>query len=265
MFYRVVNVVGALVLSIVASTNVVACLCMGDQTVCDAYGVSEVIVVGTITKVTDAKNRNTASPFVDGQDLTIDVHKVYKGTAGRSLELWQPFSSCNAKFDDSVVGKRLLLYLERQSDPERLSLRVCGRSRFIDSASGDISWLDKLPGSLNRSYFSGVIDEFTEIDDDGKPLDRRKWKGFVGNVYVYLSNGTRSFKTRSNSSGSYELWDIPKGRYRFNADFSSTFKVDDYYSNGYWDYTHPNLKNELWFEIDGKGCGGVDYYLIKRP
>lgn len=260
---KLFKIVLFVLITIVSAGEVIACLCMNIDTVCDAYENAEAVIVGKLTEVRSYTNDNVSDDYKIGQLATFSITSTYKGDLKNSVEIWQVGSSCMAEIKDVDVGKTFLLYLHKANDNKRFSIIVCGRSRQLKGGEGDISWLDNLPSSLKRSFLYGSIMEY-EYDEDNDP----RYKSRIPNAKLELIGNKRSFSSTTNENGYFEFWDLPNETYRFSVDAGNSFRFENSFIKGFWDIDPEEEKNfdplkDQKFEVDGEGCAEVEYDLMK--
>jgi hypothetical protein len=236
---------------------------MNFDTVCEAYSNSQAIIVGKVVGFREISNHRTTNAFESGQFVVLSIAKSYKGGVKNSIEIWQPYSSCNFKFGKDDIGRSFLLYLGRLNDPNRLTPITCGRNRMVVGGEGDISWLDNLPSSMNRSFFYGSIREYAYDEDDWP-----RFKAMVPNTEIELVGKKRTFHRSTNQNGFFEFWDLPIDTYKLRVHADKRFRVDDEFIRGFWDKepedeTKFDPLNDRLFEVDGEGCQEVVYDLMK--
>src|SRR5690606_11054213 len=110
-----------------------ACMC-GNTAVCDAYADSDAIVVAEVVSYKEAnvpmiyENDSGTRRIIEvGQEVKLKVSKWFKGKGGSRITLLQPSSSCDWSFDDDLVKKRFLFYLDMSRANGHYAIRTCGR------------------------------------------------------------------------------------------------------------------------------------------
>lgn len=236
-----------------------ACMC-GATSVCDAYGQANTVV---IAEVLDYKPMNISfdrifiggntSEFETGQEVTLKVHKWYKGATTPTIKLAQPNSSCDWVFDDQKRNKKYLFYLSYNKKYHDYSVIPCGRSAEMKRAFDDLQWLNALPGSLRRTRISGT----SRISDDSNTFPP------AAQISVFVEGEKDKFRLTTNDKGVYEKWDVAPGKYRIRAEPSTDLILDWTTSvpNNwlfFWSLDPPN-KSALDVTIEPRKCGGIDF------
>lgn len=253
----------AMVLLGFGTTLSFACLCINLDTVCEAYENSEAIIVGKVVGFREISNHVVTNDFDTGQLVVLSITKAYKGNLRNSVEIWQPASSCDSQFVQEDIGHSFLLYLHRWNDPDRLTPISCGRNQKLKGGEGDISWLDNLPSSLERSFFYGSLREYA--------YDEEKWPRFkagISNTRVELIGKNRILSRMSDENGFFEFFDLPQETYRLRINIDKRFRFENELILGFWDKEPEDRSifdplTDRWFEVDGEGCQEVIYDLIK--
>ena len=229
--------------------NVLACMC-GHTSISDAYAEAGAVVNAVVEKVETNKNDQSK------QSITLRIAKSYKGTKSKTVNLIQENSNCDWWFKDENVGKSYLFYLGKLKSVNNFTVISCGRSSEISDAVNDLSWLDGLPKSLNRTRISGV----TQIkSDEGYPP--------LANIKLEIVSKDKKYEVVTDRNGLYEIWDVSAGVY-------SVFPIipNDYVLG--WTTSVPNNwiyfwnedsqdKDSLKVDLQPKSSGGVDF-MFKR-
>lgn len=237
---------------LVFNTGIYACIC-GYTQVNEAYKEADTIIVGKVVKIENPEL--TADGFYKGnQKVQIKIIKSYKGYKNEILTLSQENSTCDWWFDDEKnLNKDYLFYLFKHKNKKFFSVIPCGRSKSINDASDDISWLFDLPKSLKRTRISGVV----RINDDASTFPP------LANVKIKII-GERNFDLTTDKNGFYEVWDVPIGKYKVTAEIPEKY-ILVWTSNvsENWIYFWRRDKDEKSLEITLKSndSGGIDFML----
>jgi hypothetical protein len=221
-----------------------ACTCAGQQPTCEAFGSSRAVFVG---KVIGAKQQREQKNE-DGTTTTFQIGEIYfsveqsflgvkssrvvihSGTGGGDCGFW------------FIKGQRYLVYAYGES-MDTLSTNICTRTRGLDDADEDLTFLRTMPrkGAGIRIY--GTV---TAALKDPKSADRHKPIPLSG-VTVKIE-GKRTFDAVTNADGEYELTGLPPGRYKIAANLA-----DYYYRGDYW-------VREI--EVADRGCAEASFTAL---
>ena len=199
------------ILALVAASQVFGCVCAGFPTPKEEWRRSSLVFAGRVESASpefEEKNPYRA------QRAFVRVEEAFKGAQKDQLiEIDQTGSDCELKYSR---GRRRLLYLDSQKGRLWLS-PGCDRSTDVESASDDLRFLRTLPGSADRTRFSG---EVRLSDDPGRP---------VPDVTVTL---TPSLSDRppttamTDGKGVFEVYDLPEGSYTVSVSVPAGLKPD---------------------------------------
>lgn len=122
------------VLLIISATKSFGCSCLPPRPPCEAFAMSPLIFLGTVTEVNSQTRKSR-----------MNIDHVFKGHLRQSEEL----------FDDGMcdgpqleVGKQYLMYTTRFPGGA-IAVRGCTRSRPVDDAEEDLEFL--------KQYTSGTV------------------------------------------------------------------------------------------------------------
>ncbi len=254
MVHRTLQVLGLLFM---ASSPVFACLC-SIQSVCDGYARAEAVIVGRVESVQASDGVDDGLLSRAGQDVRLTVVKVFKGTfedSEDSIDIWQPFSMCDMRFFSANIGETYLLYLDINNDTKKYSIKSCSRSGKLSDRETDASWLNNLPGAINRTFMSGVIREQTPRDSNGSIFHRP-----VEGMSVSLTGVESRLKGKSTGTGSFEFWDLPNGRYMFQAELPDHFVGRGISGRLHKSHEDPNIAV---FNVAGPACFEIDHNVTR--
>jgi hypothetical protein len=184
-----------------------ACQCFTDPP-CEAYKHSGAVFVGELVRQQD-------SSFVSGNAgrlgilYTFKVTKWYKGAASERINVMSGVGGgdCGYLFEKGVP---YLIYAHSIQD-DVLYTDICARTRPLNEALIDLSYLDSLPGSTDRTYVWGTVMEFDSLTNV-----YIKFRPRPGVEVSTVSNGVL-LKTVSDSLGNFTFIDLPPDSYKFNV------------------------------------------------
>jgi hypothetical protein len=199
--------------------------------VLDSYDESDVVIIGrviSIEKAEDTEERN----YVDGvRSATMVVEKVYKGTLKIRDEIvfgQGGGADCIWTFDEKSVGVQYLFYLrtpEKLADLPYLPSKSpglwvafgCGRSVGLGGATDDLLYLEKRAKVRGKTRISGTIGGWQnpDLNVDGKK--------------IRIIGEKKTYKTKTNKDGVFEIYDLPPGRYLIEPEAAPGWKIDPYW------------------------------------
>lgn len=242
-----------LIIFLCGAKNSLACMC-GEISVCDAYSEADAILIGRVSKVIESSSDGKGN--YDGHQIAfIEVLKSYKGTNGKAIKISQGNSLCDWRFNQNKVGNKYLFYLSKYANKNLYSVINCGRSREMERAMDDLSWLNKLPASLIRTRISGVV----ELRDNNSLL--------LSDIRLNIVGEKKTYQVKTKN-GLYEIWDIPAGQYSilpsliddYQLSISSSMPDNWLY---FWDSGEKDM-NALKVTIEPQNCGGIDFRLKRK-
>ena len=214
-----------LLVFLLSSRTAEACSCGPAPTVLDAFNRSDVVVIVSAVSVEKAEPEKTAPPgrmsdgsnYVDGvKSTSTRVEQVFKGTlkVGDEMIFVQGGGAdCIWTFNEEDIGKKFLFYLRRLKNSTRWMAGTCGRSTTVDNAGDDLLYLNNLNKVRNKTRISGTL-RFRH--ETGESLAGRK---------IRIIGPKRTHEIKTDDNGTYEIYDLPAGRYFIDPEIPKGWKV----------------------------------------
>jgi hypothetical protein len=206
----------------------------------------------------DEKKGKQVQRKLSGQEVKIEISKWFKGNGQNIINLSQPSSTCDWNFDNADLNKPLLLYLRFNKKYRTYNITSCGRSTPIKQAADDLSWLKRLPKSLNRTRISGIV----QFNDDANLFPA------VSGIKIKITGNGKEYNLVSDRNGLYEIWDLPSGTYTINAKIPENKKLgwtisvpEDWLY--FWSIDEPNY-DALKVTLKLKSTAGIDFMLKSK-
>ena len=235
---------------LINTREIYACMC-GHTSVSDAYSQAGAVIIGKVEKIEEAETNEEGS-----QTVTLKIEKSFKAIKQKSLKISQEQTTCDWWFKENDVNKTYLFYLSKYKGKEIYSIITCGRSVEISRANDDLSWLNALPNSLNRTRISGT----TKLKAENFPV--------LANVNLTIIGRNKKYEVTTDRNGLYEIWDVPTGVYSVLPTLPTglilgwTTSIPNDWTY-FWSIDPPN-NEALKFTIKSKKCGGVDFMFERK-
>jgi hypothetical protein len=200
---------------------VVACARAPKPTVLQAYNDSEVVAIAraiSVEKLSDESQKPMIGTLVTSTRM--EVEKVYKGNlrVGDKMVFGQGNGThCTWVFDESDIGKQYLFYLNSPSKDQKLWYEYgLGRSNLRENAADDLLYLNKMDKVRGRTRISGVLSEdgLAGLSVEGQTIR------IIGRNKTYV--------TKTDKNGVYELYDVPPGRYVLAPELKFGWQVGEF-------------------------------------
>ncbi len=198
--FRRSSVASVFLAMFVLSFGALGCTCVTPSP-CEAIGQSQLVFLGTVTEISASSGQfKTARMRVD---------RVFKGDLSPTIELYDD-GMCDGP--DLQLGRQYLMYTS--GDPNRsVPARGCTRSRGVEDAEADLSFLEKYRAGKVTTHIDGTVrfrpDEPMDSDERRTPLQ---------NVRVTLSGDGREFHAMTDSVGRYTFSNVAPGEYTVDAE-----------------------------------------------
>lgn len=243
--------------------NIFACSCVSYLSVCQAYDSAEVVFVGTVTKVVNAKlksfsvttlpNGKEKRETVTGWKHYIKVEKTYKGTSQNEIILAIEDDYCTGiKYE---VGSKLLLYAYYDKEQKVWTGDgYCGRSGY--QSEEDLNYLNGLPKTLTQTIITGRLFRFE--DKSNKSIKRFEK---LSNSKVTISSKTKSYDLTTDENGTYKVYDLPPDTYTIAPEIPKGLKIRSPIYYGFEQFTENLIGESISVTVDLKEtrCGEVNF------
>ena len=217
---NLLRIVSIAALLTVPTKVIFACSCGPTPTVLDAFEESDVVIIVRVISVekVEAKSGDEDEDYVDNvRSSTVMVEKVYKGNVRVRDELvfrQGGGADCIWTFNEELIGRRILFYLNRPEPPDKLWYAVtCGRSSGVDGATEDFLYLNNIKKVRGKTRVSGTYGYWNGSDFD------------AANKKIRIFNEKKSFETKTNHEGIYEIYDLPAGTYRLEPEMPKGWRI----------------------------------------
>lgn len=263
--------------------NIFACSCAAKPTVLESFEGSDLVIIAKAVSV----EMNEEAKGVDfeaqikkaGYDNTyryvkstkMKVEKVYKGNVkvGDELLFGQGGGAdCIWTFGIKSVGESFLFYLDqpttnhpyfddiKMSDKPAYFPGGCGRSQtIIGYETHDLKYLNNLEKVKGKTRISGDLNCWSE------PCPN------VANVNIKIIGEKKIYETKTDEHGTYEIYDLPAGKYLINPDIPKGWKLNQYmlnrssaFQSGYYG-EELDLSKGIPLTLEAGKHNGIDFYF----
>lgn len=262
-----------LILSFGSFEHVLACSCIAERPVCEAFGGADAVFVG---KVIGSKQQRKTN--YDGVDETWDVGEIY-------FEIEEAFSG--VKKGDRVTihsgtgggdcgywfkrGKTYLIY-GFGDDKKGFSTNICSRTREISGAGEDLEFLHNLPPKNSGAKIYGRVAELV------KNPEEKGWKQLnpLLGISLTVTNTEKpkiNYKIETDSQGYYEITGVPAGKYKVVPKIPKKTIISEYSTQEFkvkdrgcaeqsFQIENDSLIKGKVVDSDGKPIEGIEVELI---
>lgn len=188
-----------------------ACVILPLPTVLDAYEGADVVVIARVVSI--EKTKESDPMRFDTRSATMVVQKVFKGNAkvDDAISFAQGNGiDCLWMFDEQMIGREYLLYLNPPDEASDLWYLGQGRSSEVSNAANDLLYLNKLDQVHGKTRVSGTLhDDFP-----------------VAGKNVRIIGKDNTFQTTTNERGVYEIYGLPPGKYLIGPEMPYGWIID---------------------------------------
>lgn len=175
-----------------------ACVLLPLPTVLDAYERADVVITARVVSIEKTKDPDPI--HLNIRSATIVVQKVFKG----NVKLQDAISfvqgngiDCLWTFDEKMIGREYLLYLNPPDEASDLWFLGQGRSSDLSDAANDLLYLNKVDKVRGKTRVSGTL-------NDDFP---------VAGKNIRIIGNNKTFQTATDEHGVYEVYGLPPGKY----------------------------------------------------
>ncbi|MGA2651131.1 MAG: carboxypeptidase-like regulatory domain-containing protein [Terracidiphilus sp.] len=184
-----------------AQTAFAACSQPQPRLVCAEYSGSEAVVEATLLKVDNMLENGSDPNSILGRYYTLRSNRVYRGTLGHTIRVYEGNDSSRASFSWKV-GTSYLLFLsqllEKPNEPA-LAIDGCGNSGPVSRSGPALREIDRLSNQQQGSLIAGNVSNETL----SSPLE--------GIEVVARGNG-KAYRASTNKKGNFRI-QVPPGDY----------------------------------------------------
>lgn len=217
---KIITIISLSFFQLIYTQNIFACLCFAPS-VCRAYEQADAVVIASVKSYEPIKiprtlsnNGTTSVILVEGQNVLLEIEKIYKGVLSKQISISQPKTSCHWIFEEKSLDKRHLFYLDFNKISGSYEVSVCDGSGLAENKINDLNWLDNLPDSLKRTRIAGGV----FLNDDTNMFLN------IPNIPIKIIGKNKSYSLVTDKNGLFEIWDIPVGKYSIVPSIQKDFK-----------------------------------------
>jgi hypothetical protein len=168
--------------------------------VCAEYSASKIVVEATLFKIDNVLYKNDPES-VTGSYYTLRIDRVFRGTAGQTVRIYEGNDSGRASFDWKVGRKYVLFLSDSFGKPKEkvFELDGCGNSGPSAHANSVLREIDQMNDQRRTAHITGLVSAFS--------LD-----GAMPNIEMVARGGGASYKGWTNRQGRFTIR-VPAGDY----------------------------------------------------
>lgn len=236
MLTKYLSIFISLVLAIFfLSQEASACSCGPTSTVLESFEGSENVVAVRLVSVEKIGEAESEYDVNHIRSSSMIVTKVFKGALkpGDSMKFAQGGGAdCIWTFDENDVDREYLFYVGKPSKghpfinaegdsekEEMFSAITCGRSNSLAGARDDLAFLNNLEKVKGKTRLSGTFNTWSHDDFPQQDIE------------IMVHGNKRTFRTRTDKNGFFEIYDMPEGDYFAIIKLPSGWKLNTYMLN----------------------------------
>jgi hypothetical protein len=185
-----------------------ACSCGMSGMPCDAAWRADAVFVGNVVSI---ETSTVPAGVLRGRRVDLAVVEAFRGLQLSEVTVYTGYSGTDCGYP-FAMGESFVVYAHRTPEGH-LTTSICSRTRPVSSAVDDLAYLRSLkaivPGAPAR--IAGRV----QLWDWSKPSGAQP--SAIGGVAVTATREGRSFSTRADDRGAFELTGLPLGTYELVA------------------------------------------------
>lgn len=231
-----------------SAVEAVACSCIGEQPVCNAFGGSSAVFAGRVVgsaerKVYEDAERGTKTTY-DVGTIYFAVEEAFSGVKGKTrveIHSGTGEGDCGYWF---LRGKSYLIYAHADQKGV-LYTGICSRTRPLEEAAEDLTYLRRLPPEGTGARLYGMVGK--SFEEGEAKVEERKIEGIAGIKITVTDSKGKRHELVTDAEGKYELSGLKPGEYEVKAELPAFYLQD---------YTKGKLK------VFDRGCASANFGAI---
>jgi hypothetical protein len=191
-----------LAIGCLGSTRLARAVCSEPQprSVCAEYSASKIVAEATLLKIDNVLYKHDPEAVIASY-YTLRFDRVFRGTAGQTVRIYEGSDSGRASFDWKVGRKYVLFLFDsiEKADEKVLSLDGCGNSGPAAHANSVLREIDRMNDQRGTAHITGMVSAFGLA-------------GAMPNIEMVARGGGASYKGRTNRQGRFTI-EVPPGDY----------------------------------------------------
>jgi hypothetical protein len=240
--------VGVLLLPVVFTTRAEACSCIPSGPPCQNYFRVDAVFIGTVRAIDEIEG--DSEPRYHRRSVHLTIDRALRGISGSTTDAITGMGGgdCGYSF---VVGRQYLVYAYRRADGMRLEATICSRTRPIEDAGEDLTFIGELADPSRDARVFGTITH-AERDLATGEVRRHPPVPFIP-VLLQGPSGTR--ETQTDKNGRYEITAPGPGTYNIRVSAPPEFNTAYLESNVELRDTRACAAVDFWLRYDGRVTG----------
>jgi protocatechuate 3,4-dioxygenase beta subunit len=267
---KIIISVFALGLSLLFSSDVLACSCGANAPPCQAYWQADAVFVGQVKaielKAVFEEGRNGERLRVLGEGevrVTFTITDAFRGVSGKEVDIFTNDGSaaCGYRFDTG--GTYIVYAQEYPKGGGKLHTNICFRTQKYSESSPDIAYARSLATAARDAVIFGAVTHVRE----GEGYDSRVP---LANVRVIITGQGKQVEVTTDDEGRYKTPSVPPGEYTVKAEppqgMSESEQKVTVVDRGcaevsFWPRWDGRLSGTV-LDADGRPATGVRIYLV---
>jgi hypothetical protein len=207
-----------------------ATICSSPPPPCQRFWEADAVFVGTVLEVTRSSSSNVAPRGIvstttiggNGRKVVLRVQEAFRGVRGKTVTLLQGGSMADLEFEK---GKTYFVYAYGNADTQEFGgVTYCDRTNLLEAAQEDLAYVATLKAPIlgGRLFGTAGRSDPGVLHMGGPGPVTFPAKGSI----VTIRNPDFSTSTTVDSSGNFEIKNIPEGEYEVKTHFGDEWEAD---------------------------------------
>jgi Carboxypeptidase regulatory-like domain len=234
----------AVLVVLLGASSAFCCSCIGPGPPCQSYGNTPAVFVGTALEV-----KQTSEKLIAGEDrqfpqraFIFRIDEPFRGvnTAQVEVRTGMGGGDCGYNFK---LGERYLVYASFNATNGFYGTNICTRTRPVSDAGEDLDYIRGLKDREPGATLSGEIRRYRRNPE----TEGTQQVGPLANIEISVKGEGRSYTTRTDERGRYQLTKLEPGQYVVRAELPDGLSTYD---------------SERKTKLNDRGCSVVSFQVM---
>jgi hypothetical protein len=240
----IISIAAAVLVTLLSASAAFSCDCSSSRPPCQSFGNTAAVFVGTPIEVKQTTGKLLANnePEYPQKIFSFRVDESFRGVNAAQIEVRTGMEDgdCGYRFN---LGERYLVYANFNPANGFYDTSICTRTRPLSEAAED---LDYIRGGLKNREPGATLSGELRRYRRNLETEEMQQLGPLANIKISVTSEGRSFVTRTDEQGRYELTRLEPGQYVVRPELPDEL--------GTWD-------SERKTNLNDRGCGVVGFQV----
>lgn len=219
----IISVAAAVLVILLTASSAFSCSCISNGPPCQSFGNTAAVFIGTPTEVKQTTAKLTSSDEEYPQRLfTFQVQEPFRGVNTAQIEVRTGMGGGDCGYNFRL-GERYLVYASFDAANGLYGTSICTRTRPVSDAAEDLEYISGLKDRAPGATLSGELRRYRR----NLETEEMQQLGTLTNIKISITSEGRSFTTRTDDHGRYQLNRLEPGQYVVKAELPDELSTYD--------------------------------------